>query len=178
MKEKWKKCRKQVLLKNVTSSKMQTNFYSRHCSSLLNSFDIPLPQSLHSPKLPVAPGEWAPARSPWTRSGSLQCGDCYIAFLFGTVAKLFEAFAFCREPGVGAFNPLRRASAPAVAMVPVPGPTLPGLSAGTVVGSTAVGTPKGRLKPGLVRKVNMEKYHDIPTCLYMSHVNSSMSSMI
>ena len=45
-----------------------------------------------------------------------------------------------REPGVGGFNPLRRASAPAVAMVPVPGPTLPGLS-GTVVGATVVGTP-------------------------------------
>lgn len=58
------------------------------------------------------------------------------------VAKLFEAFAFCTKPGVGGFNPLRRASAPAVAMVPVPGPTLPGLSAGTVVGSTAVGTPR------------------------------------
>ena len=68
-------------------------------------------------------------------------GGCYIAFLFGMVAKLFEAFAFCREPGVGGFNPLRRASAPAVAMVPVPGPTLPGLSAGTVVGATVVGTP-------------------------------------
>ena len=138
----------------------------------LNWFDIyiyvsyiPLPRSLHSPKLPVAPGEWAPARSPWTRSGSLQCGDCYIAFLFGMVAKLFEAFAFCTKPGVGGFNPLRRASAPAVAMVPLPGPTLPGLSAGTVVGSTAVGTPREtRLKPGLVRKVTMEKYHDIPMC--------------
>jgi len=65
------------------------------------------------------------------------------------------------EPGVGAFNPLRRASAPAVAMVPVPGPTLPGLSAGTVVGSTAAGALahfplNGAGRPQSVPRLNLQ----------------------
>ena len=157
MKEKWKKSLKQLPLKNVTSSKMQTNFYCTHPSCQLRREKERLRAALE------------PGRSPYS---------AVIVTLLSCLEWLqscLKHLLFCTKPGVGGFNPLRRASAPAVAMVPVPGPTLAGLSAGTVVGSTAVGTPREkRLKPGLVRKVTMEKYHDIPMCLYMSHVNSNM----
>lgn len=135
-----KKSLKQVLLKNVTSSKMQTNFYCTHPSCQLRRENERLRAALE-------PGR-----------GSYSAVIVALLSCLEWLQSCLKHLLFCREPGVGGFNPLRRASAPAVAMVPVPGPTLPGLSAGTVVGSTAVGTPREeRLEPGLVRKVTMEK---------------------
>lgn len=145
-----------MLLKNVTSSKMQTNFYCTHPSCQLRRENERLRAALE-------PGR-----------GSYSAVIVALLSCLEWLQSCLKHLLFCREPGVGGFNPLRRASAPAVAMVPVPGPTLPGLSAGTVVGSTAVGRRGWNL--GWLERSLWKKYHDIRMCFV--HVACKNSSMI